>query len=249
MSRILSTEGEGDVCLIACWDTPPSGQTPPLGTPPSPGYYGIRCQQAAVGILLECILVWQDFFRKQHEIGPRDGGGGVLGCANVWWREVTFACRKTTVCLTNAKRINMKNLTIFARLHFLYNSLQFWRSVHKQRNSAHHHRTEPILFCTKRIEFRCKWVYNSFSPIKGPQLSLSVNIPQARIQDLAGEGVPASEAKFFMLIWQSRVVWAEWNICGQGSFWVLSAQVYIFPHSRDSFSLIFVLAQHQKLIK
>ena len=33
---------------------------------------------------------------------------------------------------------------------------------------------------------------------------------------------------------------------GPGSFWVFNAQIYILPHSRDSFTLIFVIYRNNK---
>ena len=68
---------------------------------------------------------------------------------------------------------------------------------------------------------------------------------QVQIQDLV-KGGPASEAKS---CWHSRAESCEWSelsmarvqtpLKGPGSFWVFDAQIWILPHSRDSFSVIF----------
>ena len=100
------------------WAEPPSRQTPPLDTTG----YGVN--KRVVHILLECILVWQDFRRKQHEIGPRDRGGQSLDLLMLGDVELRLRAERSRFVLTNAKWINMKNLVMFARLHFLCNSLQ-----------------------------------------------------------------------------------------------------------------------------
>ena len=62
LSVILFTGG--DVCLSACWDTHPPGQTPPLDrhpradTPPAQCMLGDTGNKRAVRILLKCILVF-----------------------------------------------------------------------------------------------------------------------------------------------------------------------------------------------
>ena len=69
---------------------------------------------------------------------------------------------------------------------------------------------------------------------------------QVRIQDLVKGGAPASEAESCRRSEvESRersehsVAGVQGPLKGPGSFWVFDAQICIFTHSRDSFSLIF----------